>query len=93
MNPTTLLNQLKNFGPKSRAWLEAIGITTLEQIEQEGVVEVYRRLKMHFPQNVSLNLLYALQAAVLNIHWNALPPELKAELRAQVEPGRPLKRG
>jgi DNA transformation protein and related proteins len=85
MNPQTPLTQGKNFGPKSRVWLEAIGITSLEQIEQVGVVEVYLRLKAQFPQQVSLNMLYALQAALLNIHWNALPPEMKAELRAQVD--------
>jgi DNA transformation protein and related proteins len=84
MNPETPVNRLKNLGPKSRVWLEAIGITSLEQIEQVGVVEVYLRLKAQFPQQVSLNMLYALQAALLNIHWNALPPEMKTELRAQV---------
>ncbi len=26
-------------------------------------------------------LLYALQAALMDIHWNALPPDLKEQLR------------
>ncbi|MDX1995016.1 MAG: TfoX/Sxy family DNA transformation protein [bacterium] len=28
--------------------------------------------------------LYALQGAVLDVHWNSLPPDMKDELRTQV---------
>jgi len=76
---------LSEFGEKSAAWLNAIGVHTLADIEREGVVEVYVRVKRAFPHKVTLNMLWGLQAAVLGIPWNALPPEMKAELRAQVE--------
>lgn len=78
------LSNLKGLGPKTTAWLNDIGIHTLEDIEALGVVEVYKRLKEAYPHKVSLNALYGLQAAVLGIHWLALPPEMKAELKAQV---------
>jgi DNA transformation protein len=81
----TELSKVKNVGPKTIIWLNDIGIYTLEDIEALGVVEVYRRLKQAYPHKVSLNALYGLQAAVLGIHWLALPPEMKAELKAQVE--------
>jgi DNA transformation protein len=55
----------------------------LEDIETLGVVEVYRRLKGAYPHKVTLNALYGLQAAVPGVHWLALPPEMKEELKAQ----------
>lgn len=81
----TELAKLKNLGPKTSAWLNDIGIYTLEDIEALGVAEVYKRLKEAYPHKVSLNALYGLQAAVLGIPWLALPPDMKAELKAQVE--------
>ncbi len=74
-----------HFGPKSTAWLNSIGVYTVEEVEAIGVVEVYRRLKEAYPHKVTLNMLYGLQAAVLGIPWLALTPDMKAELRAQVE--------
>jgi DNA transformation protein len=77
--------KLQSFGPKSTVWLNSIGIYTLEDVEAIGVVEVYRRLKEAYPHKVTLNILYGLQAAVLGIPWQAITPEMKAELRAQVD--------
>jgi DNA transformation protein and related proteins len=85
---STRLTKLKNFGPKSAEWLNEIGVYTLEDVEREGVVEVYKRVKDAFPHKVSLNMLWGLQAAVLGIHWNAVPPEMRAELKAQLDDNR-----
>jgi len=76
---------LKNIGPKTMAWLSEIDIHSLEDLEAVGAVEAYKRLKALYPHKVSLNALWGLQGALLNLHWNMLPPEMKAELRAQVE--------
>lgn len=75
----------QGLGPKSRQWLEAIGITTIEQIEELGVVEVYIRLKEAFPHRVTLNMLWGLQAALMGIHWNQLPEDIKEDLRQQLK--------
>lgn len=72
-------------GPKSREWLASVGIHTLDDVAALGVVETYKRVKAAYPEKVSLNLLYGLQAALLDIPWNELPPDIKAELRKQVE--------
>jgi DNA transformation protein len=77
--------KLKNIGPVTTGWLHEIGIDTLEQIRELGVVEVYRRLKARFPDRVTLNALYGLEAALTGVRWDQLPDEVKAELRAQVE--------
>jgi DNA transformation protein len=75
---------IRNIGAKTSEWLREIGIHSLAEIEDLGAVEVYKRLKRAFPHRVSLNALYGLQAAILNIHWTALPPDMKADLKAQV---------
>jgi hypothetical protein len=36
---------------------------------------------------MSLNLLWGLQAALLDLPWNELPPDIKEELWRQVEEG------
>ena len=79
------MTPIKNIGPKSRVWLHEIGIDTLEDLEAIGAVEAYRRLKISRPTEVTLNALWGMQAALLNIHWNMLTPEMKADLKAQVE--------
>jgi DNA transformation protein len=75
--------RIGNLGPKTSAWLNDIGIYTLEDIEALGVVEVYKRLKEANPHRVSLNALYGLQAAVLGTSWLALSPDMKEELKTQ----------
>jgi DNA transformation protein and related proteins len=76
---------LKNIGPKSREWLASIGIHTLEDVVALGVVETYKRVKTAYPEKVSLNLLWGLQAALLDILWNELPPDIKEQLRKETE--------
>ena len=72
---------MKNMGLKSREWLASVGIHTLDEVAKLGVVETYKRVKAAYPEKVSLNLLYGLQAALLDIPWNELPPDIKAELK------------
>jgi hypothetical protein len=76
---------VKNIGPRSTEWLAAVGVHTLDDAAALGAVETYKRVKAAYPQKVSLNLLYALQAALLDLPWNELPPDIKDELRRQVE--------
>lgn len=64
-------------------WLASVGITTAEDLFEAGVLEAYRRARQAYPHRVSVNLLYALQGALLDLHWNELPPEMKADLRQQ----------
>ena len=76
---------MKNMGPKSSEWLASIGVHSLEDVAKLGVVETYKRVKAAYPEKVSLNLLYGLQAALLDISWNELPVDIKEELKRQVE--------
>ena len=76
---------MKNMGPKSREWLASVGIHSLDDVSKLGVVETYRRVKAAYPEKVSLNLLYGLQAALLDLPWNELPPDIKEQLKRQVD--------
>ncbi len=74
-------SELKNIGPVSMEWLRAVGIASREDLEAIGSVEAYRLVKAH-GFNASLNLLYALEAALQEIQWTALSPQTKAKLKA-----------
>lgn len=72
-------------GPVTQSRLEDAGIRTIGDLRSMGSVEVYRRLKFMLPRQVSLNALYALEAALRGCHWLDLPQEVKAALQAQAK--------
>jgi DNA transformation protein len=78
------MEKIRNLGPKTQTLLAAIGIHTRQDLQALGAVEVYRRLKAAFPERVSLNALYSLEAALVDLDWRDLPPGRKAELRAEI---------
>ena len=78
------LTTLRNIGTRSAQWLDSVGIHTPEDLYDVGVVDTYLRVKTAYPEQVSLNMLFALQGAVLDLPWNELPVELKEDLRRQV---------
>jgi DNA transformation protein len=78
------IKRLPNIGPKSVQWLESVGICTEEDLEELGAVEAYRRVKARYPGRVSLNLLWGLQGALLDLPWNELPPEMKEKLKKEL---------
>lgn len=87
------LLQLKNLGMASVNILRAIGINTYADLKRTGAVEAYRRIKAR-NINVSKVMLYALQGALLDVHWNDLAPDLKRQLvlDAEQEPDTDLDR-
>ncbi|MCA9041970.1 MAG: TfoX/Sxy family protein [Planctomycetaceae bacterium] len=74
---------MRNLGPKSRKLLNQIGIHSRENLQQLGAVAVYLKLREQH-SDVTLNMLWALQGAILDCHWNDLPLEMKSELKQQV---------
>ena len=71
--------KLRNIGPKSAAWLRQVGLRTQEDLESVGAVEAFIRVK-RAGFRPSLNLLYALEGALLNCHWQQLPEDRRSEL-------------
>lgn len=71
---------MRNIGPASARWLAEIGVTSLEELGRVGAVEAYRRARELHPDKVSLNLLWALQGALMDLHWTDVPGEIKQQL-------------
>jgi DNA transformation protein len=84
MNSRSELFQLKNLGMASVNILHSVGINTREDLEQLGAVAAYQKIKARH-LNVSKVMLYALQGALMDVHWNELPQELKARLVSEAE--------
>ena len=76
------LARLKNLGLVSEKWLNEMGVFTRDQLAAMGPVQAYHLLKFQ-ERKVSLNLVYAIQGALLDLHWTALPDGLKRQLRAE----------
>jgi DNA-3-methyladenine glycosylase I len=74
------LSQLRNLGPASEKWLNAIGVRTRDDLEQLGAVTLYKLLKDH-GYNATLNMVYAIEGALRGIDWRQLPAPLKAQLK------------
>ncbi len=73
-------SSIRNIGPVSTAWLAEVGVESLEDLERVGSVEAYRRVREQRPQKASLNLLWALQGALMELHWADVPDEIKEQL-------------
>ena len=71
--------KLRNIGPKSAAWLRQVGLRSREDLEAVGAVDAYMRVK-RAGFKPSLNLLYALEGALLDCHWQEVPDARRSEL-------------
>ncbi|MFZ5636013.1 MAG: TfoX/Sxy family protein [Pseudomonadota bacterium] len=71
--------KLRNIGPKSAAWLRQVGLRTEEDLRAIGALEAFMRVK-RAGFKPSLNLLYALEGALLGCHWQEVPSERRSEL-------------
>ena len=73
------ISALPNLGPKSTEVLARAGITTLPQLRKVGSVAAYVRAR-NTGANVSLNLLWALEAALTGLHWQEVAREHRTSL-------------
>lgn len=80
---TSDLTTRKNLGTASINILHAVGINNYDDLKTVGSVEAYVRIKKR-NIHVSRVMLYALEGALMDVHWNTLAPELKETLLNQV---------
>ena len=78
------MSKIRNIGPVSAEWLRIIGIESKEELAARGAVEAYRAIRLH-GFKASLNLLYALEAAIQGKDWRELSVQTKAKLRSQTK--------
>ncbi|WP_024889145.1 TfoX/Sxy family protein [Luteimonas huabeiensis] len=76
--------KLRNVGPKSAAWLRQVGLRTLDDLRRAGPVDAYMRVR-RAGFRPSFNLLYALEGALLDCHWQDVPEARRQQLVAEAE--------
>ena len=79
-----MTEKLRNIGPKSMAWLRQTGVRTLADLKAVGALSAFVRVK-RAGFRPSLNLLYALEGAILDCHWQDIPEARRAQLIAEAE--------
>lgn len=80
------LQSLKNIGATLAKKLNEIGVQTPADLAETGPVNAYLKMKENSPGKTIpvCYYLYSLQGALLDLHWNDLPGELKEELLMKV---------
>jgi DNA transformation protein len=71
--------KLRNIGPKSAAWLRQVGLRSHQDVAAVGAVDAYMKVR-RAGFKPSLNLLYALEGALLDCHWQEVPDARRQEL-------------
>ncbi|PWB31216.1 competence protein TfoX [Pseudomonas sp. SDI] len=84
------LQHLKNLGKTSAQWLHAVGIHSASDLRRLGAVDAYRAVRTR-GFRASKVLLYAIEGALLDMHWNEIPLERKEALNQQLEAKSPQK--
>lgn len=80
---TVPIAKLPNLGPKSAEMLGNVGIFTRQELETVGVVRAFS-LVQQAGFTPSLNLLWAMEGALSDIPWEALPAAVKELLREEL---------
>ena len=81
------IEDVPNLGPFMAKRLAEIGVTTEGELRAMGSAVAYHRLKFLFGREVTLNALWAMDAALAGIDWRHLPEGRKQELRAMIRQG------
>ena len=79
--PSAPVSDLPNLGPVTRRWLSEVGIADVATLRATGAVPAFVRLRFAFGRAVSLNALYAIDAALRGVPWTALSPGERDALR------------
>ena len=78
------LQHLKNLGKTSAQWLHAVGIHSASDLRRLGAVDAYRAVRTR-GFRASKVLLYAIEGALMDVHWNDIPAERKEALNRQLD--------
>lgn len=79
-DPTPLASVV-NFGPATLPEFEAIGITTVDQMERLGAEEVCRRYAERFPERLNVNAFVGVVATLEGVPWTRVSPGGRALAR------------
>ena len=74
------MRELKNLGFVSEKRLPGVGINTVDQLLDLGAVACYQKVIEHETKHKILNLLYALEGAIRDVHWQTIARDDKMRL-------------
>jgi len=83
----TPLADVPNLGKVSAGWLQQVGLHTFADLQAMGAVRAWLLLEAHGIKP-SLNLFYAMEAALHGSHWLEVKRQRKTELLTQLEASR-----
>jgi len=76
--------RIPNVGPAARRWLREVGVATRGDLERLGSVATFRAVRAN-GRRASVDLLYALEGALLGLRGDVLPDVVKANLRERAD--------
>ncbi|TCI05071.1 hypothetical protein EZV61_03680 [Corallincola luteus] len=79
---------LPNLGVVSAKMLLAAGIASLTELQALGAVRCFLRVEQQLLKPPSLNLLYALEGALVNTHWCTVKREMGGQLILELDAAR-----
>lgn len=74
VNPDDLIESMRNLGPRVAQQLASVGINTIDKFRSTGSVAAYVKL-LRGCTNVGMNMLWALEGALTNTHWEEVKRE------------------
>ncbi|MGL4464292.1 MAG: TfoX/Sxy family DNA transformation protein [Planctomycetia bacterium] len=82
---------LRNLGPTIIRRLASVGVHSKQDLQRLGAVEIYRRLRAASGGRTVpvCYYLYSLQGALMDLHWDDLPSDMKARLRVEAVAAEP----
>ncbi len=78
------MDDLSNLGPKSKWMLEQAGIHGIKELRKLGAVRAYLQVKSS-SSKASLNLLWALEGALTERHWQDVAKHDRLRLLLELE--------
>ena len=79
------VSALRCLGPVFVRLLGDAGVDNIGELKEIGAAEAYLRASFVCPKKISLNLLYALHAGLLDMPWPAITPQMRAAWISEME--------
>jgi DNA transformation protein len=83
---TSSLKKYKNIGATIEKRLNEIGVNSIDDLAKIGAANAYKKIKENYPDK-TLSVcyyLYSFQGALMDMHWDDIPNEIKDDLRKQI---------
>lgn len=79
------IDSLRCLGQVSKRMLAEADINNVGQLKELGAAEAYLRVSFFNHKKISLNLLYAMHAGLLDMSWPAISKDMREKWREELE--------